>query len=76
VKEVRTLLEQEYPELHDPYLLQFRPLQSAVPGFELERRERLAELAAVELEIMAAVEDLRPAPSPTTAGARRARKHP
>jgi len=71
VAEVNDFLKQEYPDLHEPYLLQFAPLQSGVQGFELERRQRLAELVDVELEIMATVEDLRPSP-----GARRARKQP
>lgn len=80
VQEVGSFLQQEYHDLYDPYLLQFRPLSSAVQSFELERRERLAELAAVEWEIMATVEDLRPtptgSPSPSAKRSRRARTQP
>jgi hypothetical protein len=75
VRDVGDLLKQEYVDLYDPYLLQFRPLQSEAAGFDLERRERLAELAAVELEIMATVEDLTPTAS-QPASAKRARKQP
>jgi hypothetical protein len=71
VREIAEHLKQHHAELLLDYETQFLPLEADpddLPGFDLERRERLAELAAFELRVMAEVDDPPPQPpGPNTA---------
>jgi hypothetical protein len=61
VGEIQAFLEQHYPRLAAHYREQFRTLEADTDdfdAFDLERRERLAELASFELVVMASVGDL------------------
>jgi hypothetical protein len=62
VEKTLAFLDQSYPRLLPAYQLQFRRLDQGPQGFDLERRERLAELLAFELEAMATIEDPPPVP--------------
>jgi hypothetical protein len=69
VAEIGVFLEQCHPDLVGPYELQFRRLEADsddAAAFDLERRERLAELATFELLVMASVGER---PHQTTAAA-------
>lgn len=57
VEDLSAFLELFHPRLHPLYLRQFRHLTQDDSGFDQERRERLAELLAFELDAMAMVED-------------------
>jgi hypothetical protein len=74
VVDVAELLKDRHADLADDYETQFRPLEADPddrPGFDLERRERLAELAAFELRVMAEVDDPPPDPAPEVVRAAR-----
>jgi hypothetical protein len=60
VTEIYKFLGQYHPDLAGPYDLQFRQLEADdenAAAFDLERRERLAELATFELLVMGSVDD-------------------
>jgi hypothetical protein len=72
VEETGAYVGQYHPDLIDPYKLQFRRLEADngdAEAFDLERRERLAELVTFELLVMAIVGD---APDAAAAVAARA----
>lgn len=73
VEEIGAFLEQYHPDLIESYELQFRPLEADdddAEAFDLERRERLAELTTFELLVMASVGD----PAQAAAAARAPRR--
>lgn len=75
VVQIDAFLEEHYPELVAPFRLQFRSLQAGdVQAFDLQRRERLAELATFELLVMATVQDPTPHAAPIAPVSRSARK--
>jgi hypothetical protein len=69
VEDVVAFLAKAHPTLEEPYRLQFRALHAHpddAAAFDLERRERLAELATFELLVMATVPDAPAPPAPPT----------
>jgi hypothetical protein len=67
VIEIAQFIEDQHADLLDHYHGQFRMLDADpddLDAFDLERRERLAELATFELLVVASVEDPAPTPAP------------
>jgi hypothetical protein len=77
VIEIAQFIEDRHADLLDHYHGQFRALDADPDDFEafdLERRERLAELATFELLVMASVEDPAPTPAPPALKSRSPRR--